>query len=162
MPRPRVRVKVEGIEELAAKLQNPRLIEDPLRELMDESTKVGQKAAVLAVDGGSGKAVQSIGRNVRIDRRGSQVYSAMSRETVRSIDQGRRPAPADWKFLIPAMTRWARAVGYGSSIFALAKKVATNGTRGKKFLAAGRKAVAEALPELTAQMGRRVEGQWRR
>jgi hypothetical protein len=159
MPRPRVRVKVEGVEAVAAKLKNPRLVEAPLLAIMEEATRVGQKASVLAIDGGTGTAVRSIGRNVGIDRRGSTVYSAMLKATVISIDRGRRPGD---RVSIRKLERWARAVGYSGNLRALQELIRTGGTKGKKFLLAGRKAVEDAMPDLTRDWERGVEREWRR
>lgn len=159
MPRQRVRIQVEGIDELVAKLKRRSLIEEPMTQLMEDATKIGQKAGVLAVDGGIGSAVRSIYRRVSLERGGSTVMSAMPFATIKSIDKGRRKGnPPSLK----ALGRWASAVGYAGSLRKLRQQIDQSGTQGKFFLRAAREAVEEAMPRLRAEMERRIEAKWRR
>lgn len=161
MPRQRVRIEVEGIDELVAKFGKRSLIDDPMLQLMEDATKAGQKGAVNAVDGGMGIAVRSINRNVGLTSKGSTVTTAMSTQAIRSIDLGRK-RNQEWQPLVKSMYKWTRAVGSTVNPFRLAHQIAKSGTKGKRFKAAGLKAVEDVMPDLRREMERRIEAGWKR
>jgi len=153
-------ISIIGVEAYAAALKDPKLLAGPLVQLYDDAGKIGQRAAVLAVDGGTGKAAQSM--NFRIYPERMKIQTAMSiksRATSRSIEFGRKPGTRP---PIAQIIRWKNAVGHPESAFAIAQGIKRRGTKGRFYMKAARDNVNTALPRLIAEMTRRVEQRWGR
>lgn len=154
MAGPKARMTIEGIEELQRKLRDPRMIQEPLRELLDEASALGQRVATDAIEGGRGLAVRSMGRHV--DPLSAKVYTMLPRPRALSIEKGRRPGVSRREILAQIIS-WAEAVGHPKSAYEIVAEIKERGTKGKRFMEQARAAVAETLPRLVARMARRVE-----
>jgi hypothetical protein len=155
MPRGRkattIRFSTEVLGDLPEKLRQPGAAAEPLRDLLEEAAKIGQRVATDAVDGGRGIAVRSLYSKVRsLDMR---VASTMPRARASSIERGRKPGqrPA-----IGQITRWAKAVGISESPYKLRAEIRKRGVAAKNFIAQGRSAVQAAFPRLTKELATQV------
>jgi len=154
------RVRLKGVNDLVAKLRDPRLIMGPLKELLSDAAALGQKIAEQGVDGGLGLAVRTMGRHV--DPTSAKVYTMLPRARAQSIEKGRRPSEVRRRDLLPQIIRWREAVGHPDPAIEIINEMKRTGVKGKRFMEQARQAVAEDLPRLTERMGRQVEEMARR
>ncbi len=150
-------IEIKGIEELRIRCEDPSLVGEPLKELLEEATTMGRREAETAIDGGTGIAVRSIAGEVKDTS--ARVYTAIPRVRARSIEEGRSPG-ADPDAILAQMIRWKEAVGHPESGRQVAREISRAGTRGKRFMAAARKKIEEAMPRLVQDLVRKVEERW--
>lgn len=158
--RPKARVKIEGLEELQAKLRDPRLIGDPFKELLKDASQTGQEAAERGIDGGTGIAVRTINRFV--DPTSAKVTTVLPRARAMSIEKGRPPGE---EVPVRALVRWLSGNPYKRSAdraelelaYQARAAIKQHGAKGKRFMQQARQAVADTLPRLLGRMARRIE-----
>lgn len=160
MGRPKVKVVVEGIAALQAKLNNDGLLREPVRDMLTGAAKVGQKAAVEGVDGGRGIAVRSM--SYKVDPLSMRVFTAMPAARARSIDQGRKPFRHGLRALLPGISRWREAVGHPDAGIVIALSIKKRGVKGRFFKQSARDAVNNVLPGLFKALELQVERFWRK
>lgn len=148
-------MKVEGIEELRRRMGHSQFLLDPLEDMLNEGVKIGQKASVKAVDGGLGKAVRTVGTSVDSPKH-ARVYTAMAPVRARQIEIGRKRG-TDPRSILKGIYQWKAAVGASATAWQIATAIQKRGTPGKRFMVAGREAVEQAMPILTAQLGQKME-----
>jgi len=153
-----VDVKVEGIEELKWRFRDPKLIQEPLKELLTDAANVARAEAETAIDGGTGIAVRSITLSVRSTD--AKVYSMIGPARATSIEEGRSPGEDPMRILAQ-LIRWKNEVGYPEAAIVLAQQVKMTGTKGKKFIERAREKARQAMPGLVADMARKVEARWK-
>lgn len=152
----RTEIKLEGFEELEARLTDPTLIVAPLREdVFEPATSIGVKTAVEGVDGGTGIAVRSIQKE--IEPMQARVYTAMPTVRAISIEKG-RPVGVPVEQLLPQIINWKNAVGHPDSAIAIARGIKQRGVKGRFFMEGAKNAVVEALPRLLSNMAKAIEG----
>lgn len=157
MPRPKTRVTVEGVKELSERVHDPRMLQEPVQDLLVAASRIGQRAATDRVGGGLGRAVRSIG--TRVEPTQARVFSAMPPARSRSIDRGRKPGQPV-RSLLPQLIRWREAVGHPDAAIVIAQGIRRRGVEGRFFKRAGVEAVDNAMPDLTATMKRAVVRWW--
>lgn len=159
MARLKTRVTLEGVAEVQSRMRDPAMLNEPMREMLTEAARIGQRAATDRMDGGLGIAVRSVAS--RVEPNGARVFSAMATARSRSIDQGRKPGQP-LKSLLPGIIRWKQAVGHPDSAIAIAKGIQRRGVKGRFFKRAAVEAVNNALPELFGQVRRGATRWWQR
>jgi len=155
MPDTYMDVKVEGIEELQAKLRDPRMLQKPLKELLTEGASIGRKASEMAIDGGTGIAVRSIGATVYPTQ--ARVWTALPKARAQSIDVGRKVGE---RVPLGQLIRWKEAEGIGASAVELQQQIKRRGTKGKRFIEAAKEAVNNAMPRLMKEMSDKIARWW--
>lgn len=159
MAKPKVRVKVEGIAEMASKLKDPMLLQEPMVDLLTESARLGSKVATERLDGGRGIAVRSV--FTRVQPFSARVSTMMPAARVKSIEQGRKPG-ASLRELLGGIIRWKEAVGLSEAGIVIALGVQRRGVQGRFFMRAAAEAVNNALPDFLSVLARKMEGHWKR
>lgn len=157
MARLKTRVTVEGIAELSSRMRDPRMLEEPMRELLTSAARIGQRAATDNIDGGLGLAVRSVGS--RVEPLQARVFSAMAPARSRSIDQGRKRG-TPLKSLLAQIIRWREAVGHPDAAIVIAKGIRQRGVKGRFFKRAAVEAVNNAMPGLVADVRSKVVRWW--
>ncbi len=158
-----IRVELEGFEELKQKLGDPKLTREPMKEMLTEASKLGQKTAITAISGGTGLAERSIGRRVYSRSMEARVYTRIAEPRAMSIEQGRPPgqpppllAVARWlkgtTRRTPELTREER-----KQVLEVQEAIRQFGARGKGYMVAAREAVEKELPRLKEAAMRRLE-----
>lgn len=174
------RIRIEGVKELQDKLTDPRLIGEPLSELLKDAAIAGQSGAkdALFSDTGTGIALRSILYKAEPTR--AMVYSVMPRERALSIEKGRSPGaplntlawldynqrPPEW---VGPVARWTKFQGFrdlsagsGSPIVAIIQAISARGVKGKHFMREAKAAIQRTLPLLLDHMARKVEARFKR
>jgi hypothetical protein len=155
----KTRVTVEGIADVQSRIKDPRLLQEPMQEYLTEASDIARRAAVGAMDGGTDKAVRSLG--AKVTPLAARVFSAMATPRSRSIDQGRKPG-ASLKALLPGIIRWREAVHHPDSAIVIAKGIQRRGVKGRFFKRAAVEAVTNAQPRLRDELLGKLRGQWKR
>lgn len=153
-----IKVTIEQFDDdLERALRNPRLVEEPLRGMLEAGTEVGRLAAREEVDGGAHIAVRSIIPRVRPPV--GRVVSAMPRPRVQSIEKGRKPGAS---VPLSQLVRWVEAVGYPQSAYELRRRIRREGVKAKRFMLGAQEAVRVWLPKGLQEMGQAVRARWDR
>lgn len=151
---PIIEVELKGVEEIAKKLNDPK-IREPIKEMLTEAVKVGQSAAVKAISGGTGLAERSIGRTVWSRTLKGRVYTRIKYERAMSIEEGRLPGEPP---SLMAVAMWMKGIPYrrdliltkeeSSLAFKIQEAIRLHGARGKGYLKAAEEAIEKELPRL--------------
>lgn len=159
MARAKSRVEIEGLDEVIAKLKHPSLIRQPVEEMLESAAKTGKKASVDAIDGGLGIATRSIG--YRVSESSAAVFSALPKGKMTEIDRGRKRG-GSVRRMLPGLIRWTDAVGASEAAIVIALRIKRSGTRGKKFVDAGREEVHGVIPSLLKELEHKISARWLR
>lgn len=151
------KVEIIGLERIQAKLSDPQLISQPLRELLTEAGQTGQRVAVAGIDGGTGIAVRSI--NYEVKETSMRTYSAMPRSRALNIEEG-RPAN-DPRLSLGQVIRWKEAVGHPDAGIVIFQELRRRGVRGRFFMQAAKNTIQEHLPEWLRQMSAKIGVKWK-
>ncbi len=158
-----VRIELEGFKELARNMGDPRLVREPIREMLEEAASIGQDTAIKAISGGTGLAERSIGHRVYSRGMRARVYTMIARPRAMSIEHGRSPGQlpsfleiARWlkgsTSRIPQLTREER-----EQVIEIQEAIRQHGARGKGYMSATREALDEELPRLKETMMQRLK-----
>lgn len=183
-PRPKARVKIEGIAELQARMKHPQLVLLPFQNMLRTAASEGREAAKEPLEntrGGVGAAAETIWANYPKGIAGkaslsASVTSLMAREVSMSIDKGRKrgtwvpvKALANWLTRHEPAARlwmtkeWARSPEgrkIGHTLYYVRDLIHKHGTVGKKFRDAAKRRVQEVLPGLRAGLDAEIERRW--
>ena len=166
----KVTVTIEGMEELMARFRDPKLVGEPLKELLKEASKVGKAVARHKLSGGTEQAKISIRTEVK--PLVATVFSVMPQARAMSIEEGRRPGETA---SFTQLARWVTKRRYLTSrrlselspgeraqVEAVQEAIRAGGSKAKAFIAGAAEAVRKDLPELLNKMARRVEERWKK
>lgn len=164
-----ITVKIEGMEKLQARLKDPKLVGEPLKELLKEASDKGKAVAKHNLSGGLEMA--KISMVAEIKPLVATVFSRMPQVRAKSIEEGRRPGE-NVSFL--QIARWvtkrrhltARRLAELTQaerdrIEAVQAAIRTGGAKGKAFIAGAREAVKKDLPGMVNKMARKIEERWK-
>ena len=165
--RPKRTIVLEGFEPLIRKLGDPRLAREPMVEMLNDATKLGERAAMNAISGGTGIAIRSINRRVWANTLSARTYSMIARPRAMSIDKGRPPGEGT---SIKAVARWVTgrtrlneedlarlSDEERSKIIQAWQAIFEHGAKGKHYITATGAVLRERLPELQKKAMRRLE-----
>ena len=151
-------MEIEGIEQLQERLGDPELIRGALRILGSRAARTGSRTAKKALDGGSGKATQSIvGKFIPVE---GLVFtkSLMSKERGISIEEGRMTGnPPSLGHTIA----WKEAVGHPQSGRVIRAEISARGVPGRRFLQKAMDQWQASLPRWLGEAARRIEKRWK-
>lgn len=161
-------VEVEGFDKLRKKLNDPKLIREPVKEMLTEATRIGKDAAIKAISGGTGIAERSIGSVVWSRAMKGRVYTRIKYKTAMSIEEGRPPGEPP---SIMAIAMWLKGKPYrrnltitkeeSSRAFKVQEAIRLSGSRGKWYLKAAEEAIEEEMPRLKQVVIDRFNRLWR-
>lgn len=160
-------VELKDFDRLRNKLNDPKLVREPVKEMLTEAVKIGQNAAVKAISGGTGLAERSIGRTVWSRVLEGRVYTRIKYARAISIEEGRPPGEPP---SLMAIAMWMKGIPYrrdliltreeSSRAFKIQEAIRLYGARGKGYLKAAEEAVEEELPRLKQIVADRFSQLW--
>ncbi|MFA7462333.1 MAG: hypothetical protein WCY59_04210 [Anaerovoracaceae bacterium] len=164
-----VTVQIEGVDKLRARLKDPQLVKEPLKELLKDASDIGKAVARHNLSGGTEQA--KISMTAEVKPMEAVVYSKMAEARAKSIEEGRSPgetAP------FTQLARWVTGRRYltarrlseltkdeRAQVEAVQAAIKAGGSRAKKFIAGAAEAVKKDLPKLFNVMARKVEARWK-
>ena len=157
MPSPSITFELRNFEKVKARLADPSLVVDPLKEFFGVASKLGQRVARDGIRKGTKMAARSI--TARVTATNARVFSKMPAKRVESIEHGRSrgdvPSAA-------AIRRWARAVGHPDEAWVIAQGIRRRGVRGRFFIESARQSVQQSFPGWIRDLGKAVSRRWGR
>ena len=150
-------IKIKGGKELLAKLQDPRLIGKPVREMFKLSTRVLQKRIVPKTPVDQGTLKGSI--DTEVDRgvlpKWGRVFTNVKHAPF--VEWNTKPHWPPWG---PgsALSGWAGRKGIKP--FLVARAISIRGTKGKHMFANALKDSAHDLRRIQMRMARAIEAIW--
>jgi hypothetical protein len=159
-------IKVEGVKELIERFNDPRLIKEPLRELLIEASDIGKQTAAGVLDvgvgtqsfKGQGGAKFSIVTAINAQSMTATVKTLMPTARAMSIEKGRPTGEAP---PIKQIAAWAKFNRIADHPRAVAARIQQAGVKGKFYMKQAREAVQNALPAMLAEMARKVEARFK-
>ena len=149
-------LELRGFEKVKAKLADPSLFANPLKEFFGVAARHGQRVARDGIRKGTRQAARSI--TSRVTPTGARVFSRMAAKRVQSIEQGRSPGDVP---SLAAIDRWARKVGHPDDAWVIAQGIRRRGVRGRFFLEAARQSIQQNFPGWIRDMGQAISRRWR-
>lgn len=156
-------IKLEGFEELIRALGDPKLAQEPMGDLLASASKLGEKASIDAISGGTGVAVRSIQHKVWPRTLSARVYTMIKKPRSMSIDKGREPGE---DVTIEAIARWLKRTvsrqnlnlsrDERSKVIAAWGAIREHGAKGKGYIAAAKEAIEKELPQLQERAMRQL------
>jgi hypothetical protein len=152
-------MEITGLEDLRQRLEDPEMLAAAMKVIGSQARRVGVKTAVEAINGGTGKAVQSIMGfyNVRAPNAEVAVRSVMPMAAALGIEEGRAPGNPP---PLGAVISWMRAVGHPGRPREVLAEIDARGTKGKRYLAAAMEVWQSSLAGWMEKAARRIERRW--
>lgn len=147
-----LQVPTAQLEGISDAMRDRELIPVPVRRLLFRLRRGAQKASVEAVDGGTGKAIISVGS--RVQPLELSVFSRMPVARAESIERGRQVGET---VPIRQLVNWRRTQPPSvPRAERLQELIRARGTSGKRFIRAARDYTEERLPGLIVEMAEKV------
>jgi len=162
--RPSKTIRLDGFEELIRKLGAPALSRQPIEEMLTAAAKLGERAAIIAISGGSGVAERSIRHMVSSRRLFARVFTMIARPRAMSIEKGRLPGETVTSI---ALARWLTGSAGRTpvlseeerkQVFVAQAAIRQHGAKGKFYILAAREVIDREMPRLKETALRRLRG----
>ena len=143
-------IRPQDQKALRRKLAPGYLTGGPLADVLSAASENAQRVAAQGVGGTAAKSIMS-----DVSPTTARVFSLMSDARATSIELGR---DAGGTPVHPeVLERWARRVGFSGSLYALARRIARRGVKGRFFMQAALRSTDALLPQLLRGMAVQVE-----
>lgn len=140
---PEVSVQIIGLDKLKGLGKLPK---EAFPGILRAASQHAKTVAAEGVGGTAARAISSESSDTS-----ARVFSLMSPARTMSIEQGRQ---AGGPLLhTDALRRWVQRVGFGESIFALARAIQRRGVKGRFFMRESHRSTLTLLPGLVRKAG---------
>ena len=143
-------IRPQDLQRLKKKTSPGHLTATPLAGVLEAAAGNAQRVAAQGVGGTAAKSIMSETRPTS-----ARVFSLMSDARATSIELGR--SPGDQPVHPDVLEKWARRVGFTGSLYALARRIARRGVKGRFFMQAAARSTDALLPQLPKGMAVQIE-----